>query len=222
MYALWDNHQVYEAAENVREDMLELKPEGEKESFEQLMEINSDVVAWLTLDHTNIDDPVLQGDSNLQYLNMDVYGEFSLSGSIFLDARCDRSFQDAYSLIYGHHMENGSMFGDLDLYKKEKFFRKNRTGKLLLPDRVYNLEIVACLTAASSDEIIFEVNKGQSEIDAFVSYLEHNAQNIRKEQLSSLSGQKDQNIQFLAMSTCSSEYTDARTVVIAVMKLCEI
>lgn len=222
IYALWDNHQVYEAAENVQEDMLTFKPqEDEKDSFEELMNINSDVVAWITLDHTEIDYPVLQGESNLLYLNTDVYGEFSLAGSIFLDSRCDRTFQDSYSLVYGHHMANGSMFGDLDRYKKEKFFQNNKTGKLLLPDRSYDLEIVACLTTASSDDMIFEVGKDRADTKTFISYLEQNSLNVRKDTLKNITNQNNPDIQFLAMSTCSSEYSDARTVVVAVMKLCE-
>ena len=65
--------------------------------------------------------PVLQGEDNLTYINKDVYGNFALAGSIFLDSNCDRSFQKKYSLLYGHHMAEHKMFGDLDLYEKQKF-----------------------------------------------------------------------------------------------------
>ena len=89
-YALWDNQQIYSAADDVRADMLQLKPKAEEDggaSFEDLLEINPDVRAWITLDGTNIDYPVLQGENNLTYINTDVYGKFALAGSIFLDSR---------------------------------------------------------------------------------------------------------------------------------------
>ena len=115
-YALWDNNQVYAAVDNVQGELLQFKPAADGEngaSFEELLAINSDVKAWLTLDNTAIDYPVVQGENNFSYINTDVYGDFALAGSIFLDSDCDGSFHDPYSLLYGHHMENSKMFGDL-------------------------------------------------------------------------------------------------------------
>ena len=83
-YALWDNNQVYAAVDNVQ-----VKPAADGEngaSFEELLAINSDVKAWLTLDNTAIDYPVVQGENNFSYINTDVYGDFALAGSIFLDS----------------------------------------------------------------------------------------------------------------------------------------
>ena len=99
-YALWDNAQVYSTADNVMSELLSLKPKpGAQEdngaSFEELLAVNGDVCAWLTLDGTRIDYPILQGEDNLSYINTDVYGSFALAGSIFLDSRCDNTFHDA-------------------------------------------------------------------------------------------------------------------------------
>ena len=88
-YGLWDNNRIYAAAENVQDDMLKLKPDEDKPSFEELLAINPDVVGWITLDNTHIDHPILQGQTNLSYINTDVYGDFSLAGSVFLDSRND-------------------------------------------------------------------------------------------------------------------------------------
>lgn len=86
-YALWDNNQVYAAAENVQDSMIKMKPvvaEGEEgASFEELLAVNPDVCAWVSVDNTNIDFPILQGETNLSYINKDVYGNFALAGSIF-------------------------------------------------------------------------------------------------------------------------------------------
>ena len=69
VYALWDNSQVYRAAGDVQASMLHLKPQAdptaaEGPTFDELLAVNPDVCAWLTLDGTNIDYPVMQGESN--------------------------------------------------------------------------------------------------------------------------------------------------------------
>lgn len=218
-YALWDNNRVYTAAGDVQADMIKIKPMVEEDggaSFEELLAINKDVCAWVTLDNTKIDYPILHGETNLSYINTDVYGDFSLAGSIFLDTRNSRDFSDAYSLLYGHHMENSLMFGDLDLYKDKKFFDANSTGSLILPDKSYKLEIFACLSVNSGDDTIFGVERWRLNINGLVSYAEENSMHLRQATLDKLKAMEAP--QVLALSTCSSDYTDARTIVLAVMQ----
>ena len=217
-YALWDNSQVYAAAENVRAEMRQLKPpedpEGEEgPTFEELKAINPDVYAWVTMDNTNIDHPVLQGQDNLTYVNRDVYGNFALAGSIFLDSRNDSSFSDPYSLLYGHHMENSGMFGDLALYKEEDFFQENSTGYLITPEGVYDLEIFASLVVSASDQYIFDPEVWHTEEAAALAHVKENALYLRENIFQDL----DENSRILALSTCSGEFSDARTVVLAKM-----
>ena len=217
-YALWDNSQVYAAAENVRAEMRQLKPpedpEGEEgPTFEELKAINPDVYAWVTLDNTNIDHPVVQGQDNLTYVNRDVYGNFALAGSIFLDSRNDSSFSDPYSLLYGHHMENSGMFGDLALYKEEDFFQENSTGYLITPEGVYDLEIFASLVVSASDQYIFDPEIWHTEEAAALAHVKENALYLRENIFQDL----DENSRILALSTCSGEFSDARTVVLAKM-----
>ena len=94
--------------------------------------LSDDCVAWLHVDDTNIDYPIMQGKTNTEYLNKDPYGDYSLSGSIFLDTRNKPDFSDSYSLTYGHHMAGGLMFGALDDFLKEDFFHRHQTGTLTL------------------------------------------------------------------------------------------
>ena len=217
-YALWDNSRVYAAAENIQADMLRFKPEivDEKPSFEELMAINADVRAWITMDNTKIDYPVLQGETNLSYLNTDVYGNFALAGSIFLDSRNDGNFSDPYSLLYGHYMENSKMFGDLELYKDKDFFRENRTGTLILHDGVYRLEIYACLLISSTEDAIFNPGLWQADIDELLEFTEANALHLNRD-LSEKVHSGGLEPKFLALTTCTSEYTDARIAVLTVM-----
>jgi sortase B len=219
IYALWDNSRVYAAADDVQADMLKLKPEagGETPSFEELLKVNPDVRGWVALDNTRIDYPVLQGKTNLSYINTDVYGNFSLAGSIFLDSRNNRAFEDPYSLLYGHYMDNSKMFGDLELYKDEAFFKENRTGTLILPDRVYDLEIYACLIVSASEDSIFDPGQWQGNIDELIQFTENNALYLNKAAMERKDSM-DEEPQFLAFTTCTSEFTDARTAILAVMK----
>lgn len=227
-YALWDNHQIYQMAENVQADMLRLKPEDTEDaspSFEELIKINPDACAWVTMDNTRIDSPILQGETNLTYINTDVYGNFSLAGSLFLDTRCSRDFDDIYSLIYGHHMENGSMFGDLDLYKEQKFFEKNRTGTLMLPKQVKPLQTVACMLVEASEEEIFEPEMWKEDIHEFLKYVRENSLFHDEVLLNYLEKQVYQNLEdgsfkmpeIVVLSTCSSEFTNARTILVTVV-----
>ncbi len=223
VYALWDNQQVYEAASDVQADMLNLKPvlvadEGEEvsASFEELLAINEDVCGWITMDNTNIDFPILQGETNMTYINTDVYGNFALAGSIFLDSRNDRNFHDPYSVLYGHHMANSNMFGDLDLYKDATFFRENTTGLLILPDRAYDLEIIACLLVPASDEMIFEPDLLQGDIASLLDYAQTESLYCHPDTLEAV--RQTENAQILALTTCASEFTDARTIILAVME----
>lgn len=214
IYALWDNGQVYARAENVMSDMLEFKPEISEDngetvvSFADLAAINSDVCAWVTLDNTKINYPVLQGDTNLTYINTDIYGEFSVSGSIYLDSRNSSDFSDTYSLLYGHHMEGGIMFGDLDKFKDEDFFAENGTGMLITPDGVYSLRVFAVNVVASSDSVLFDATLQKKDTEILLKYAEKKALLFEKEAA-------EKAVKILAFSTCSSEFTDARTVVLA-------
>jgi sortase B len=221
-YALWDNHQVYAAAENVQAEMIRFKPLADESgksgaSFKELQAVNPDVCAWITVDNTNVDFPVLQGDTNLTYINRDVYGNFALAGSIFLDSRNDSEFRDKVSLLYGHHMENSNMFGDLDKFKDKTFFHENKTGMLILPDRIYDLEIFACMIVEASEDGIFNPHGYEADIDELLVLVEQNAMYYDEDTIAELRQSMEEH-QLLLLSTCSTEFTDARTIVLTEMK----
>lgn len=220
VYALWDNFQIYAAAENVQADMLKLKPQEKPEengpTFEELRKINDDICAWLTIDNTHIDFPVLRGATNSTYINTDVYGKFALAGSIFLDYRSSRDFDETCCLIHGHHMAGGNMFGDLSLFHGKTFFDNNKTGKLLLPGKVYDLEIFAVMLIPASEDRIFRPKRYTAEnIMELYEFVEKNAVHYDKNTIDSL--READGPQILELATCSTGFTNARTVVLAVM-----
>ena len=84
--------------------------------FDELLAINPDTVAWITMDGTHIDHPVVQGKDNFEYLDKAFDGTFYAGGTLFLDYKNKKDFSDKYSIIHGHHMVGGAMFGDLDKF----------------------------------------------------------------------------------------------------------
>lgn len=209
-YALWDTWRIYEGAA-VDESLLKYKPSPNTaggNNFAELLAINPDVCAWLTVDGTSIDYPVVRGEDNVAYVNTDVYGRFSLSGSIFLDCRNTADFSDAYSLIYGHHMEGNVMFGELARFSEASYFEEHPLGTLLLPDGTYDIEFFACLQVDAYDAQIFGPGKlTEGEVTAL---LERACSEALQYRDIGVSG-KDK---VLALSTCSDAATNARTIVL--------
>ena len=105
------------------------------------------------------------------------------------------------------------MYGDLDLYKNKEFFDKNTTGVLMTKDGVYDLKVVALLMVTASEDRVFDVLENQ-DTDEFISYILKNAKYVSKDMPAAGS-----EVQFFALSTCASEFTDARTVLITTMTL---
>lgn len=151
-YGLYDSYMVYQQATD--NSILKYKP-GYETDDEIDKKITGNMVAWLTIDDTNVDYPVMQGEDNNEYLNKDPFGDYALSGSIFLDSRNDPEFKDYYSLIYGHHMEHGMMFGAIDEYLNEDYFNSHRTGSLVVGKKTYKIRIFAVLECEATEESIF-------------------------------------------------------------------
>ncbi len=91
----------------------ESNSEDIKIDFSKLKEINPDVIGWIKIENTYINYPILQGKSDDYYLKKDIYQNYSLSGSIFVDSKTNSNFNDDNTVIYGHNMKNQRMFADL-------------------------------------------------------------------------------------------------------------
>lgn len=158
-YCIYDSWYVY--SHTLDDSILKYKP-GAGGVASENSPITDDMVAWITIDGTNIDYPVMQGDDNVKYLNTDPFGGYSLSGSIFLDSGNSPDFTDEYSLIYGHHMEYGKMFGALDDFLNKDFLEKHTSGTLIIgknAEKTYKLEVFASIKASARDEVVFDLSK---------------------------------------------------------------
>lgn len=195
-YALLDTYLLYLDATD--ESLLKYKPEytGSEEDVAPI----EDMVAWITIDGTQIDYPVMQGVTNDEYINKNPYGEYSLSGSIFLDSRNKADFSDTYNMIYGHHMEYGAMFGALDQYSDEDYFEQHKTGKLIVKDKTYRIDFFAFLIASAEEEAVFEID----DAEASIRYFQQNHL-IYKEPV---------NRHMIALSTCKTPESIERTILV--------
>ena len=170
----------------------------EYHSFSQLRDINPDVEAWITIDGTHIDHPVVRSEDNFDYLDKGFDGKFYAGGTLFMDMK-DESFGDPYCMIHGHHMAAGAMFGDLDRFLDEEFFEKNGTGVLLTPEYDYDIEVFAAGVFNAYDRNIYRAGG-----TFMYEYVKEKAVNLRDR------GPHDH---VLALSTCMDDMTDNRAVV---------
>ena len=210
-YSLWDTAMVYNGA-FLSSDLLQYKPAagGDPRSNPTLNElalINPDVCAWLTIDDTHIDYPVVIGEDDMEYVNKDIYGDFSLSGSIFLDSDNSRDLSDSYTLVYGHHMDNGAMFGDVVEFVNADYFDSHPTGTLYLPDATYSIEIFACVQVDAFDSMIYNPKaQPQGDVSELLNYVDEIA--VQSRYIGVQPGDK-----VIGLSTCATAETNGRVVI---------
>ncbi len=115
--------------------------------FEKLKKANSDIYAWINIPDANVDYPILQSDkSNSYYLNRTINGEWSAYGSIYTEDYNSKDFSDFNTVIYGHNMKNGTMFGSLKKFRDASFFEENRYINVYMENRILKYEIFAACT----------------------------------------------------------------------------
>ena len=112
--------------------------------FESLMAMNPDVYSWIYIPDTNISYPVAQSpmDDNF-YLNHDVYQDYSFPGAIYSQAMNSREYTDRVTVLYGHNMNNGSMFANLHYFGDTDFFNSHRYFYVFTKDRTLTYEVIS-------------------------------------------------------------------------------
>lgn len=105
-----------------------------------LRAVNPDAVAWLSIPGTNVDFPVFQGETNDTYLHTTATGEPSVGGQVFLDFESAApGLVDEQSLVYGHHLNNGTMFAQVDAMGDQAFFDEHDTVQYQTDRTFYEL-----------------------------------------------------------------------------------
>ena len=171
MYSLWDTYKIY-ANSFADEELLKFRPTDDGEdnpTLKDLKKLNPDVKAWIQVPKTNIDYPVVQGQDDMEYINKNVYGEFELSGAIFLSCLNKDDFSDPYNLVYGHNMKNGSMFAGLKNYSDQSYAEAHPYIYVDLADGSHCYEIFSAHEADATD-ITYTI--GYRANDTYASFLD--------------------------------------------------
>jgi len=135
-----------------------------------LQAINPEVFSWLTVYGTNIDYPVAQGQDNMKYVNTNAEGKYSLSGSIFLDYNNSKDFSDFNSILYGHHMQKKTMFGEIGSFSNQYFFDSHRYGNLYYGGKDHGIEFFAFIHTSAYDDTVFTPNVTDKNRQAYSLY----------------------------------------------------
>lgn len=114
--------------------------------FQGLHKINPDIYGWLCIPNTDISYPILQGKSNDAYLRHDEYHKESKAGCIFTENYNNKDFTDPVTVIYGHNMHDGTMFGSLQkIYTNQTEFDTHNEIIVYLPDSEKRYKIFAAV-----------------------------------------------------------------------------
>lgn len=115
-------------------------------NFKALKEVNPDVIGWIYSPDTTINYPVVQGDDNAYYLKHLADGTENRNGCPFLDVQNRPDFSDDNSIIYGHHMQNGTMFAGISWYEDQSYYDEHPLMYLMTPSATYRIELFSGYT----------------------------------------------------------------------------
>lgn len=146
-----DCKQNNNSIEHLVQEVIEVNQKEVSINWKQLKQINNDIIAWIEIENTNINYPILK-DNNLYYLNHTYEKKYNKSGSIFTTNM--NPFEEEETVIYGHNMRNGTMFSELGKYLDKNFFEAHNTVKIYTPD----IEYIGTVFSAYSIDINEEIN----------------------------------------------------------------
>ena len=176
-------------------------------SLAELIAINPDVIGWIEIDDTRIDQPLTQSKKDdLEYVNKNPLGEFSVGGSCFLSVQNHGDLSDPYNLTYGHHLDNGGMYGDVSEFLEDSYFESHQTGKLYTLDKEWTIEVFAIVKANPDNAAIYSPGQynetGVGSLDAF---LRENSTHYRDIGIQTTD-------QIISLSTCYNSDTNGRAI----------
>lgn len=179
----------------------------ENQEIIRLRQEHPAAVGWVSVPGTKVEYPFVQGSDNEYYLHKDIDGNYLYAGIPFLDYRNDPAFGDDNSIIYGHHMKNEALFGTLEWFKEEDFFRENRYFYVYLPYQTIKAEIVACLVIdPNRKEYLYRI---QPEAD--------HLNQVLRDARQALETEPDPSQRFITLSTCDYEFDGARVVIVGIV-----
>ena len=195
-----------------------------KESTKRMIQVkslqqeNSDVVGFLEIENTNISYPVVQENDNEYYMTHNYKKEKSKNGAIFLDKDYDWNIPSNNYLIYGHNLNNGTMFQELLKYADESYYKEHPTISFTTADEEGVYDIISVFRSKvyyTSDNVFkyyFFINpKTKEEYNDYI-------KNIKENSLYNIEQTADYGTQLITLSTCSYHVKDGRFVIVGAKK----
>lgn len=195
---------------DTNKDVPDVLPE-----FQEMLNVNSKLIGWLTIEGTNIDYPVAQTSDNEYYLTHDLYQNYDRNGTIFMDCNCDVLKPSTNLILYGHHMQSGKMFGNLVKYDNENYYNKHKyiTFDTIYERGTYQVMYVFRSHVYEETEIAFKYYQfydAYSEVE-FDSYMNEMAEmSLYETGVTASFGDR-----LLTLSTCDYQEANGRFVVVA-------
>ncbi|MCR5150281.1 MAG: class B sortase [Clostridiales bacterium] len=181
--------------------------------FEQLRRSAPDVIAWLDIPNTEVSYPVVMRKGNSSYyLFRNIYGKTSKYGSLFVEDCNNSDFSDNVTVIYGHNVTSGAMFGSLKDYYTGSSTDSHKTISVYLPDRKLTYKTVAAVPADNDHLIKTALVNTEAGFNGFIKSI------YSTRSLSAFLDMESRPVygdRLLILSTCVSDDTSKRYLVIA-------
>jgi sortase B len=211
-YKVYEGWREYQRAEQEKERLSEYEPapgSSKNAGVAELIARYPDVVGWLTVEDSPISYPFVQTENNSDYLHKTLEGEELSAGTLFMDFRNSKDFGDFNTVIYGHHMQNGSMFGTLKSFVNSgDYWDAHKRAWVFLPQETIELELFAAVTVRDTDETLYGLNyPAADDREAFLSYVKQKANRWREVGASA-------DDRFVCLSTCTRAGSRDRWVLI--------
>lgn len=221
LYNIYTANQVSKALENVKIYEQENKVDGENEissnvlKLKELKKQNNDIMAWIKIDGTNINYPVLQTINNEYYMEHDYQKNISSNGSIFIDKDYNFSKANQNMVLYGKNNYNYVMFSELFGYKNYDYYKDHKIIRLITEEREEEYEIFAViftqdLDSASKEKIDYS-NMDSLNDEEFKIYI----QNIRNNTIYNKEFELESSDKTITLITSSNHAENGKIVIIA-------
>lgn len=185
-------------------------------NWDELADLNEDIYAWIYIPGMSIDYPLLQHPTEDNfYLDYTVYKVAEYPGSLYTQTRTAKDFTDHNTVIYGHNMKNGDMFGNLKNFRDIDFLNKHREIKIYTPTGEMTYKIFAAVVYNDrllTDSYDFKTTEGRQAFLDSLNMLNHPDNHI----LDDVEVTADD--YFLTLSTCVGGESDHRYLVVGVLK----
>ena len=183
---------------------------------EELQKQNEDIVGWIEIEDTNINYPVLQGDDNSNYMTHDYLKNKNTYGSLFLDKDYDWTIPSSNLLIYGHNLQDGTLFHDILKYKDKNYYEEHPTIRFTTAEEDCEYDIISAFYSRvyyKSEKNVFRyyyfINaETENEYDDFV-------KNAKNASIYDTGKEAKFGDQLITLSTCSYHVEDGRFAVVA-------